>query len=153
MSDDISGWTVTTLHRHLSEMMSEKDRRDEQRFAAQQVALRDALSAQEKAVGAALQAAERAVNKAEIAAEKRFDNVNEFRAQLADQAANLMPRSESTVLLDALDSRLKNVEARMNQQRGQASGLDRAQTLTFAAVGVLVALLGITVAVIVALTR
>jgi hypothetical protein len=46
-----------------------------------------AFDAQEKAVTSAMEAAERAVGKSEIATEKRFDAVNEFGAQLSDQAA------------------------------------------------------------------
>jgi hypothetical protein len=57
--------------------------------------MQTAFNAADKAVTAALEAAEKAVGKAEIAAEKRFDAVNEFRAQLADQAATFLPRSEA----------------------------------------------------------
>jgi hypothetical protein len=64
-------------------------------FLAQQLAMQTAFNAADKAVTAALEAAEKAVGKAEIAAEKRFDAVNEFRAQLADQAATFLPRSEA----------------------------------------------------------
>jgi len=41
------------------------------------------------------QAMELAVNKAEAATEKRFESVNEFRAQLGDQSRTFMPRIES----------------------------------------------------------
>ncbi len=45
---------------------------------------------------------ERAVSKAEAATEKRFEGVNEFRAQLSDQAARFITRDE----LQALESKL-----------------------------------------------
>lgn len=89
-----------------AQQFEEKDVRDQQRFDAQQLALRDALLAQEKAVSAALEAAQQAVLKAEGAAEKRFENMNEFRGQLADQAATLMPRQEMQVLVDAINEKI-----------------------------------------------
>jgi hypothetical protein len=123
--NQVSGWTVDTLRAHLLtlinekfdrllNMMTEKDVRDQQRFDAQQLALRDALTAQEKAVNAALTAAEQAVQKAESAAEKRFDAVNEFRAQLADQAQTFMPRNEAQVLIDGQTDKITALEIRLN---------------------------------------
>src|SRR6478752_7363989 len=88
-------WTVETLKEYLEALI-----------AAHGMADRDRFDAQEKAVNAALAAAERAVTKAEIAAEKRFDSVNEFRAQLADQARDFMPRKEFEVQLGALSARV-----------------------------------------------
>ncbi len=93
--EQVSGWTVDTLHSLFVSMTREKDLRDQQRFDAQQLALRDALIAQEKAVTAALEAAQSAVTKAENAAEKRFEAINEFRGQLSDQASRF---AEKTVV-------------------------------------------------------
>jgi len=141
----IAKWTVDTLHVHLASMMREKDIRDNQRFEGQQVALRDALLSQEKAVNAALQAAQQAVLKAEIAAEKRFDNVNEFRGQLADQAANLMPRNEVSVLFTAVNDKLTVIENRttnnekyINESRGKNTWVSDTKGLVIAIGGILV---------------
>jgi hypothetical protein len=68
-----------------------------------------ALQAAEKAVTAALVAADRAVAKAEAAAEKRFESVNEFRGQLADQAGTFMPRVEYSAVHKALEERLESL--------------------------------------------
>lgn len=140
------GWSLEV--QYVLGLMREKDLRDQQRFDAQQIALRDALSAQEKAVAAALNAAEQAVRKAETAAEKRFDNVNEFRAQLGDQAATLMPRSEATVLLNALGERLTAVERRLNQEMGRGVGREDSRAVVFAVLGALVAVAALVIAVI-----
>lgn len=89
----------------LRALVDERDKRYEQRFNSQQEAMEKAFTAAEKAVAAALAAAEKAVNaaltaqkeavnKAETAAERRFEAVNEFRGQLADQAASFLPRKE-----------------------------------------------------------
>jgi len=56
----------------------------------------------ERAVQAALAAAKEAVLKAEESANERFKAVNEFRGQLADQAATLLSRNEYAVQYRAL---------------------------------------------------
>lgn len=152
-----SGWTVDTLHalvrlwmqekdRRDDDLRHEKDRRDEQRFEAQQLALRDALIAQEKAVNAALQAAQQAVTKAEIAAEKRFDAVNEFRGQLADQAANLMPRNEASVLFKSIEGRVHKLEQGSDTGVGHTAGVNAAWGYLVAAVGLAAAVVAIVIA-------
>ncbi len=50
----------------------------------------------------AFSSAERAIAKAEAATEKRFEGVNEFRAQLTDQAARFVTRDELRALEDKL---------------------------------------------------
>jgi hypothetical protein len=101
------------LREYVERLLTEMDRRYQERFEAQtkaldaaflaqQVAMQAALAAAEKAVSTAMQAAEKAVNKAETAAERRFESVNEFRQQLADQAASFMPRSEAEQRLAAI---------------------------------------------------
>lgn len=156
---NISGWTVDTLHAHFAEMLRqrdtradalfrEKDLRDQQRFDAQQLALRDALIAQEKAVNAALSAAQEAVQKAETAAEKRFDAVNEFRGQLADQARDLMPRKETETLIKNLSDKIETLEDRGNEIAGRRGGMQESWGYLVGAVGVLLAIAGFAVAVL-----
>jgi hypothetical protein len=113
---NISGWTVDTLRSHVLEVIGEHDRRYEQRFLAQESAVQAALVAQEKAVNAALIAADRAVAKAEQAQERRNEATNEFRGQLADQAATLMPRREAEQSIATLRDQmgvLQNFDARL----------------------------------------
>jgi len=88
---NVSGWTTDTLRSHLWELIGNNDKRYEQRFVAQ-----------EQAVNNALTSAKEAVAKAENATEKRFDAVNEFRAQLADQARDFMPRKEAEIQIATL---------------------------------------------------
>ena len=144
--DKPSAFTVDSLHHLMNIRFAEKDRRDEQRFEAQQLALRDALIAQEKAVNAALMAAQQAVTKAEIAAEKRFDSVNEFRAQLADQTATLMPRNEAMVLINGIAERTNKLEAAHDIDSGRGRGLGDAWGYLVAAVGLAAAVIGIIIA-------
>lgn len=79
-----AGWTFGTLTRHYDE-----------RFKAQ-----------EEAVRAALAASEKAVLKAEMAAEKRFDSVNEFRNAMADQQATFANKEQTDFRLTAIDKKL-----------------------------------------------
>jgi hypothetical protein len=108
------------------------DRRYSELRQADAMAVSAALSAADRAVAAALAAADRAVSKAEEAAEKRFDGVNEFRGQLADQASTLMPRAEAEI-------RLANLERFMNQSAGRRVGGSDVWGYVFGAVGLLIA--------------
>lgn len=78
-------------------------------FLAQQTAMQTALTAAETAVSKALESAEKAVIKAEISSDKRFEAVNEFRAQLADQARTFMPRSESELAVGRNTERIQEL--------------------------------------------
>jgi len=88
-------------------------------FLAQQTAMSTALAAADRAVGTAMTAAEKATAKAEIAADKRFDAVNEFRAQLADQAATFMPRGEADTRLRAMSDRVGADAERSNVRHAE----------------------------------
>jgi hypothetical protein len=118
-----SGLTVDTLKMLMDERSEFTQQQIQQlrilldeRYATQTKALDAAFVAAEKAVSTALESADRAVSKAEIAAEKRFESVNEFRGQLADQVATFMSRTEATVRIDAIVEKLDS-EIQRNQQR------------------------------------
>lgn len=145
---NVSAWTVDSLKELMLSVLTEMDRRYEQRFEAQQVALRDALLAQEKAVTAALNAAERAVSKAELASERRFESINEFRGQLADQAATLMPRAETAVLLDSINERLATIEKRVDERAGALKGQETLRAVLLTTAGLLIAAIAVTVALV-----
>lgn len=104
-----------------SDALAAADKRYEQRFMAQEGAVTSALNAQEKAVTSAMVSADRAVSKVETANDKRFESVNEFRAQLADQAAGFLPRNEANIRFDGfsekLDSQRKVLDGRLEQIR------------------------------------
>lgn len=136
-------------------------------FIAQQTAMRTAFDAADRAVAAALESAEKAVAKAEVASDKRFESVNEFRQQLADQTANFPTRNEINVRMDAMQSgvdrnaaQLNSLELRLTSRLDTASGrasgstehkseqrLDTAQILQLLALLVLAA--GVIVSIII----
>lgn len=94
----------------------EKFRGVEQRFMDNEKAVSSALTSQQREVSAALASAERAVTKAEVATEKRFDGVNEFRAQLADQSRTYIPRSEVEARLLAISEKSDTATAANSSQ-------------------------------------
>ena len=143
---EISGWTVDTLHSHIKRLMEEADLRYQQRAEAQAQGVKDALAAAEKAVAAAMNAASLAVTKAELAAEKRFDSVNEFRGQLKDQAATLLPREEYVARHTALEQRVGRVEAMQTRIGGRDEGKSANAAMLLAIGALLVGVIGIFVA-------
>lgn len=150
---------------HMLSLLAAADLRYQQRFDAQERALQAALLAQEKAVAAALlaqqtavaaaqSAADRATTKAENAAERRFESVNEFRAQLTDQAATFMPRVEAearmVTLTEKIDDQRKTIDALREMAvavGGRSAGLNSGWSYLIAAVGAV----GVIVAIFVAL--
>lgn len=65
-----------------------------------------ALAATKEAVAVAMNASEKAVAKAENAAEKRFEAVNEFRSQLADQQQTFARQDLVTQRADGLEKKM-----------------------------------------------
>lgn len=73
------------------------------------VTYRTLIDSQAEKVKLALDAADKAVSKSEASMEKRFDAVNEFRGQLADQARTFMPRTEAIQLADQATQRIREL--------------------------------------------
>ncbi len=124
-------WTIASLRVSLEERIEAVDRRLDERIEAADIAVVIARKAQqdqhtlfieemkqriddrdgflerlaterEHQVTVSFAAAKEAVNKAEMATEKRFEGVNEFRSQLADQARTFIPRNEVEQAVAAL---------------------------------------------------
>ena len=118
------------LRDYVERIVGESDRRNQQRFEAQ-----------EKAVQAALAGAERAVTKAEAASEKRFDSLNEIRGAMADQAAHLMGREEANIRMASIEKELQAAVARIDRAEGSGSGLKAGWGYLIAGLGILLAML------------
>lgn len=98
-----------------------------------------------------------AIAKAETATEKRFESVNEFRAQLSDTIANFLPREVADAQIGELRQQLTSLTNRFNTMVGADTGAASARAgLTanamawIAGLGLLVAVLSIAVVVILA---
>lgn len=87
----VSVWNIDSLRA----LIGEQDRRYQDRWVAQELALRTALTEQKEALRTAM-----------AASDKRLDGMNEFRQQLTEQAAMFMPRGEAGVALQALSDRV-----------------------------------------------
>lgn len=120
----VSGWTVDTLKEFIEQRITDQD----------------------KAVQAALIAAKEAVIKAETATEKRFESVNEFRAQLADQSNTLMPRQEYSVQHRALEDRVTDLTDRLNRSDGKNKGVDKTIAYGITAVSISIAIVSLILA-------
>jgi hypothetical protein len=123
--------------RLLDERYSNQNSSSKDAFEAQKTAMQAAFDAAKSAVDAALAAAKEATNKAEIAGDKRFDSVNEFRGQLADQAATLMGRNEYNIShaalsekVDTLAARSNDLELRFTSRLDRGAGKDEGQAVT-----------------------
>lgn len=125
---NVSGWTVDTLGAHLNrrimDLQSMLDERYQTQtkavdaaFLAQQTAMQTALTSAERAVQTALISAEKAVVKAEVSSEKRFEAVNEFRGQLADQASTFVSRAEADARAAEAVARLTALSEKFDNER------------------------------------
>lgn len=152
----ISGWSVDTLkeyadrridqsERLLTEADSASELRNEQRFTAQQQAIKDALISQKEAVASALVAAEKAVLVAENNAEKWRAAANEWRGAMNDRERNLMPRSEAEQSTKSNAEKIDALAARLDKAEGRTSGL---MTLF-----VIISALGVLVGIFIALRK
>lgn len=144
--DVTSGWSVDTLHQHmtvqfrdlrllLDERYATQTKAVDAAFASQQLAMQTALTAAETAVSKALESAEKAVNKAEAAANDRFKATNEFRGQLSDQAATFMPRAESMSRHEAAAEKIDHLATRIDKAEGRGAGLNAGWVYLLAGTG------------------
>jgi hypothetical protein len=84
--------------------------------------LQDQIDATQRATDAALLSTTKAIDKAEAAIEKRFESVNEFRAQLTDQSSTFLRR-------DMFDQHVREAREALQVVQTQAQ-TNHAQLLT-----------------------
>lgn len=124
---------------------------------AQIAALREAFSSQismqKDALVAALASSDKAVLKAEVASEKRFESVNEFRSTLADQQRELATKSEVDLRFKALEDRINGVVEDNRETKGRASATKEVAVDNRGNVGLIVAIIGVAIALGVALLK
>ena len=123
---ELSGWTVDTLRYFITGVLHEKDLRYEQRFTAQELA----------------------ISKAAAADEKRFEGVNEFRAQLADQASTFMPRAEAMLSYSTLNEKLNLLASRIDHKDGDSTGKNSQITRIITIVSVLMAITAVVISIL-----
>ena len=72
---------------------------------------------------AGLRVAKEAIGKAENATERRFEGVNEFRAQLDTQQRTFIPRSEVQVMESAAMNRIAAIEKQFDALAAERAGI------------------------------
>jgi vacuolar-type H+-ATPase subunit E/Vma4 len=113
------------------ELLTERDRRYEQQFEA----IREATAA-------ALASAKEAVAKAESANERRFESVNEFRAQLNDMIASLISKDVAEARFKALETMVRDVNDRLNRMKGREDGISVVGAIVVAVPTLIVGVVG-----------
>ncbi len=135
-------WTFSTLKIYFDQVIADREAIGVTRHSYEHAAMVIAVEAQKSLVLQAQQSAAEAVRKAETAMEKRFDSVNEFRAQLSDQARTFLPRPEFDVQHLAMSSRIAALEKSINDIQGRRSGVTEGWGWAVAAVLFVITLLG-----------
>lgn len=134
-------WTVETLRIHLTALLDTalKDRdayRQAQDAAATATAarverqVRDLVETARREADAQSHAQATAIAKSEAATEKRFTGINEFRAQLSDQAATFITRHEYETAHRAVTESIGSVGDRLTTIEASASGQREARANT-----------------------
>jgi hypothetical protein len=88
-------------------------------------------------------AVKEAVAKAEAASDRRFEGVNEFRAQLADQTRTLMPRLEVEEKFKGMEKSISDLTARVNARDDRGRGMGEVWGWIVGAVGMAALLLSL----------
>jgi hypothetical protein len=148
------GWTTQQLKEYVDMIFAERLRVQQSaetamrdHVASQVGQIQTAVEAEKKVTSARFDSAREAIVKADAATEKRFDGVNEFRAQLTDQALTFLPRETFEQILGQYDAWRSTVESRLNMQAGQAAGSDHLIRMMFLAIGAMAAVLSIVVVI------
>ena len=118
--DDMRRLLVTAL------LFREYNEKNDVKFSAIEKLFETKIAALEKSIIVALASAEKAVLKAEGASENRFRAVNEFRGQLADQTATLLPRREFEATMKSLTDRVDILSVNAQTRIGRDGGIGSA---------------------------
>lgn len=125
---DPSGWSTDTLKAYVERIVHESDRRYEQRFEAQ-----------EKAVRAALDAAALAVERAEQNAEKWRANANEWRAAMTDREKKFMAQETADARFLDIDRRLADLSTSRDTAAGGKTNTTQLIAWAFGLAGIAIA--------------
>jgi hypothetical protein len=94
-------------------------------------------------VDARLKAIESATTLVAANMDKRFDSVNEFRAQLKDQNFTFITRAEHTVIIDKLSKDIDDLKTVRDIQTGKASMKSVVVAYIISAIGIIIAIVSL----------
>ena len=106
---------TVTLKEYMMETMHERDRKYEQRFNIIDVNTKDALATANENIRGALAALDR-----------RFELVNEFRAQLNDQQNTFARKAEIDISISAMNEKIDGVISQNIRNAGSGQGFNSA---------------------------
>jgi hypothetical protein len=101
----------------------------------------------EKLTDQAFSNSQRAIDKADMATEKRFEGVNEFRAALADQAANFVTRQDLVAITEKFEVQIDALKEARASSEGQQAGSRLTTTTLIAITSVGVGMVGLIVVI------
>lgn len=116
-----SGWTVDTSREDLLSRIDCQEKLFDRRFTDQNEAVKTANAANDK----------------------RFEGVNEFRAQLSDQVNTFLPRKEYDARHETLENRVTELTDRLNRSDGQDKGSDLTRSDMYKLGGFVISVLGL----------
>lgn len=147
-----SGWTIDTALAFLQRQMADHRSLTDAQFTG----LRILIDSQADKFALALASSDKAVVKAEVASEKRFESVNEFRAQQRDLIAEFvrmdyMQQALATrdATIAALAGRVRELELSRSTAAGQEHGAQAKVTDQRASLAAYVGLATLAVTIIV----
>lgn len=106
------------------------------------------MEERDKRYAARFDAIEKSTHKSETALERRFESVNEFRAQMADMQDTLARRTEVDLRFDAVEKRVTDLATIVTSAKGRDSGIQMAGALVLSVITVALAAAGVIAAVI-----
>lgn len=119
---------VEAAQNSLKDLLSERDRR-----------YQDRADAQDDAVAVAMASADRATAKAETATERRLEGLNELRSMAEDQARNYARSDEMKIINDASTKRLDELTLLVRQQLAHGGGVKETIGYVVGVAGLLIA--------------
>lgn len=116
MQESLQTERVAQLRRETDEVRSQAEKQFQVLgdLKANELVQRERTESLRREATALREAQDAAISKSEVASEKRFEGVNEFRAQLADQAATFVSRLEVDAKLEAAAEKIAGTSDRVN---------------------------------------
>lgn len=127
-SDDIP------IRDYVDALLSQLDKRIEQRFLAQ-----------EKAIAAALASSDKAQAVSDYNAENWRASANEWRGAMSDRDRELPSRREVETAVTGLDDRLRMLEDLAKSQQGKSAGIGLSTSVIVGAIAVMTSVIGVVV--------
>jgi hypothetical protein len=132
---------LVSLKEHVLALIDLHERSTAQRFDDRDIRFQQRFEAQTQAINAALLSTKEAVVKAETATERRFENVNEFRQTLSDQATQFVTRTEFDAVRVAGEERIRDLTTRLDKAEGKSGGYNAFYGWMIAGAGLIVSVI------------